>query len=169
MSSFNIRAPVAKEQVVGVRKKVQVKQLNTSTYSKLFYFPFFKGPIFHFPTWFAFLFIIFVITGSSNAVNLTDGLDGLAIGIIAIVMIALAILSYVSGNAIFANYLNIIYLPGAGELTVYCSAFVGAMLGFLWFNNKPAEIFMGDTGAIGMGGAIGVLSVLIKKEIFILH
>jgi phospho-N-acetylmuramoyl-pentapeptide-transferase len=111
--------------------------------------------------------VIFIITATSNAVNLTDGLDGLAIGVIAIVMIALALLSYVSGNVIFADYLNIIYLPGSGELTVFVAALVGASLGFLWYNAYPAQIFMGDTGSLALGGAFGILAVLIKKELFI--
>lgn len=111
--------------------------------------------------------VIFIITATSNAVNLTDGLDGLAIGVIAIVMIALAMLSYVSGNVIFADYLNIIYLPGSGELTVFVAALVGASLGFLWYNAYPAQVFMGDTGSLALGGAFGILAVLIKKELFI--
>jgi phospho-N-acetylmuramoyl-pentapeptide-transferase len=111
--------------------------------------------------------VVFIITATSNAVNLTDGLDGLAIGVIAIVMIALAIISYVSGNAIFSDYLNIIYLPGSGELTVYVAALVGASLGFLWFNSYPAQVFMGDTGSLALGGAFGILAVLIKKELLI--
>ncbi len=111
--------------------------------------------------------VIFIITATSNAVNLTDGLDGLAIGVIAIVMIALALLSYVSGNVIFADYLNIIYLPGSGELTVFVAALVGASLGFLWYNAYPAQVFMGDTGSLALGGAFGILAVLIKKELFI--
>ena len=111
--------------------------------------------------------VIFIVTATSNAVNLTDGLDGLAIGVIAIVMIALALLSYVSGNAIFSDYLNIIYLPGSGELTVFVAALVGASLGFLWYNSYPAQVFMGDTGSLALGGAFGILAVLIKKELFI--
>jgi phospho-N-acetylmuramoyl-pentapeptide-transferase len=111
--------------------------------------------------------VVFIVTATSNAVNLTDGLDGLAIGVIAIVMIALAILSYISGNAIYSNYLNIIYLPGAGELTVFVAALVGASLGFLWYNSYPAQIFMGDTGSLALGGAFGILAVLIKKELLI--
>jgi phospho-N-acetylmuramoyl-pentapeptide-transferase len=119
---------------------------------------------------FSFLYIpvvVFIITATSNAVNLTDGLDGLAIGVIVIVMLTLAIISYVSGNAIFSDYLNIIYLPGSGELTVYVAALVGAALGFLWFNSYPAQIFMGDTGSLALGGAFGILAVLIKKELLI--
>ncbi len=119
---------------------------------------------------FSFLYIpvvVFIVTATSNAVNLTDGLDGLAIGIIIIVMLALALISYVSGNAIYSDYLNIIYLPGSGELTVFVSALIGAALGFLWFNSYPAQIFMGDTGSLALGGAFGILTVLIKKELLI--
>ena len=119
---------------------------------------------------FSFLYIpvvVFIITATSNAVNLTDGLDGLAIGIIVIVMLTLAIISYISGNAIFSDYLNIIYLPGSGELTVYVAALIGAALGLLWFNSYPAQIFMGDTGSLALGGAFGILTVLIKKELLI--
>lgn len=111
--------------------------------------------------------VIFIVAATSNAVNLTDGLDGLSIGVTVIVMIALALLSYFSGNAIFSNYLNIIYLPGAGELTVFVAAVVGAGLGFLWYNSYPAQVFMGDTGSLALGGAFGILAVLIKKELFI--
>jgi phospho-N-acetylmuramoyl-pentapeptide-transferase len=111
--------------------------------------------------------VIFIVTATSNAVNLTDGLDGLAIGVTTIVMLALAIISYVSGNAIFANYLNIMHLPGSGELTVFVAALIGASLGFLWFNFYPAQVFMGDTGSLALGGAFGILAVLIKKELLL--
>jgi phospho-N-acetylmuramoyl-pentapeptide-transferase len=128
--------------------------------------PFLKNVNFDF-SYFYIPVVVFIITATSNAVNLTDGLDGLAIGVIIIVMIALSIISYVSGNAIFSDYLNIIYLPGAGELTVYVAALVGASLGFLWFNSYPAQVFMGDTGSLALGGAFGIISVLIKKELLI--
>ena len=108
--------------------------------------------------------VILIITATSNAVNLTDGLDGLAIGTVGIVGLALAVVAYVSGNAIFAHYLNIMHLPGADELAVYCAALVGGGLGFLWFNAYPAQVFMGDTGSLALGGAVGALCVLIKKE-----
>ncbi len=111
--------------------------------------------------------VIFIITATSNAVNLTDGLDGLAIGTLTIVMLALAVMSYVTGNVIYSDYLNIIYLPGAGELTVFIAALVGAGLGFLWFNFYPAQIFMGDTGSLALGGAFGIMAILIKKELLI--
>jgi len=108
--------------------------------------------------------IIFIITATSNAVNLTDGLDGLAIGTVGISVLALAIIAYVTGNVKFADYLNIIYLNGSAELTIFCAALIGASLGFLWYNSYPAQIFMGDTGSLALGGAIGALVVLIKKE-----
>ncbi len=110
---------------------------------------------------------IFIITATSNAVNLTDGLDGLAIGNLLIVMLAMAVMSYVTGNVIFADYLHIIYMPGSGELTVFIAAMIGAGLGFLWFNFYPAEIFMGDTGSLSLGGAFGILAILIKQELLI--
>jgi phospho-N-acetylmuramoyl-pentapeptide-transferase len=128
--------------------------------------PFFKNL-----NWdFSYLYIpvvIFIITATSNAVNLTDGLDGLAIGNIIIVMLTLAIISYVTGNVIYSDYLNILYLPGAGELTVFIAALIGAGLGFLWFNFYPAQVFMGDTGSLALGGAFGIISILIKKELLI--
>lgn len=108
--------------------------------------------------------VVFLITYTSNAVNLTDGLDGLAIGCVGIAVFALGIIAYVSGNAQFSNYLNIIYLRGSGELTVFCASLVGAALGFLWYNAHPAQIFIGDTGSLALGGAIGGLCILIKKE-----
>ncbi|MBI9070478.1 MAG: phospho-N-acetylmuramoyl-pentapeptide-transferase [Melioribacteraceae bacterium] len=111
--------------------------------------------------------VVFIITATSNAVNLTDGLDGLAIGTIVIVMLALGIMSYVSGHIFYADYLNIIYLPGSGELTVFIAALIGAGLGFLWFNFYPAQVFMGDTGSLALGGAFGIMAILIKKELLI--
>ncbi len=108
--------------------------------------------------------IVFIITATSNAVNLTDGLDGLAIGCVGIAGLAFGLIAYISGNEIFSNYLRIIYLPGNGELAVYCAALVGASLGFLWFNSYPAQVIMGDTGSLALGGALGTLSILVKKE-----
>jgi phospho-N-acetylmuramoyl-pentapeptide-transferase len=112
-------------------------------------------------------FIIVVITGTSNAVNLTDGLDGLAIGLSAFCFIAFAGLTYVSGRADFSSYLAIEYMPGSGELAVYCAAVIGASMGFLWFNAPPAQVFMGDTGALALGGALGAIAILIKKELLL--
>jgi len=109
-------------------------------------------------------FVIIVLTGASNAVNLTDGLDGLAIGLVGICAVAFAGICYVTGRIDFSGYLDIRYLSGAGELTVYCGALLGACLGFLWFNSNPAKVFMGDTGALALGGALGALALLVKKE-----
>ncbi len=113
-------------------------------------------------------FITFVLTGASNAVNITDGLDGLAAGLSAIAFIALAGMAYVTSNVKFSDYLNIIYLPGAEELTIFCMAVFGAAMGFLWFNSYPAEIFMGDTGSLALGTAMGTAAVLLKKELLLL-
>ena len=113
------------------------------------------------------LFIVIVITGASNAVNLTDGLDGLAIGCTIIAALAYTMLTYITGNFKFADYLNVFYLPGAGELSVFCAAMVGAGLGFLWFNSYPATVFMGDTGSLALGGGLGVVAVFIKKELLL--
>lgn len=126
--------------------------------------PFFKNVLFDFG-WFFAPFGIFVIVGAANAVNLTDGLDGLAIGSIMIAAACFGIISYLVGNAVFANYLQIHNVPGAGELAVFCGALVGAGLGFLWYNAPPAAVFMGDTGSLSMGGALGALSVITKHEI----
>jgi phospho-N-acetylmuramoyl-pentapeptide-transferase len=111
--------------------------------------------------------VVFMIVATSNAVNLTDGLDGLAIGIVAIVGLTLGVMSYITGNAVLSEYLTIPYLRGNGELMIYCAALVGAALGFLWFNAYPAQVFMGDTGSLALGGAIGALCVLIKKELLL--
>jgi len=111
--------------------------------------------------------VLIVVAGSSNAVNLSDGLDGLAIGLSGIAFVAFAAIAYVSGRADFSKYLAITYLPGAGELTIYCAATLGAALGFLWFNAHPAEVFMGDTGALALGGALGALAILVKKELLL--
>ncbi len=128
--------------------------------------PFFKNLNFDF----SYLYIpavIFIITATSNAVNLTDGLDGLAMGTMLIVMLALALICYVSGNVIYSDYLNIMFLPGSGELTVFIAALIGAGLGFLWFNFYPAQVFMGDTGSLALGGALGVIAILVKKELLL--
>jgi len=111
--------------------------------------------------------VIFVIVATSNAVNLTDGLDGLAAGTVGIVGLTLAVISYISGRPDLSQYLTIPYLRGNGELSIYCAALVGASLGFLWFNAYPAQVFMGDTGSLALGGAIGALCVLIKKELLL--
>lgn len=111
--------------------------------------------------------VILIIMAVSNGANITDGIDGLAAGTSAIIGLTLAILAYVSGNVIFSDYLNIMYIPGAGELVIFCSAFVGACIGFLWYNAFPAQVFMGDTGSLSLGAIIAVLALTIRKELLI--
>ena len=119
-------------------------------------------------TWLIFIpIVIFIITSVSNGANLTDGIDGLAAGTSAIIVFALAIFSWVSGNVNFAAYLNIMYLPNVGEIVVFISAFLGALIGFLWFNTYPAEIFMGDTGSLTLGALISVIAIIVRKELLI--
>jgi phospho-N-acetylmuramoyl-pentapeptide-transferase len=136
---------------------------NTSTQLSV---PFFKHLIFNIGVFYLPMVALIVI-GTTNAVNLTDGLDGLAIGSIFIVSSTLAVLCYLSGNIQFSRYLFLPFLPGAGELTVFCAAMAGASLGFLWFNCHPATIFMGDTGSLSLGGAIAVIAVFIKQELLL--
>jgi phospho-N-acetylmuramoyl-pentapeptide-transferase len=128
------------------------------------------GNPFTYPLAFVFFFgfLVFVIVGSSNAVNLTDGLDGLAIGLMIIASGAMTVLTYASGHAQFAAYLDLIRLPGASELTIFCGAMTGASLGFLWYNAHPAEIFMGDVGSLSLGAAMATVAVLIKQEILLI-
>ena len=126
--------------------------------------PFFKFVIVTFAWWLYIAFVTVVITGSSNAVNLTDGLDGLATGLSAISAAAFAFFAYVLGRTDTTTYLNLFYLPGAGELTIFCTALTGACLGFLWFNSHPAQVFMGDTGSLALGGAFGTVAILLKAE-----
>lgn len=133
-------------------------------YNSMLIIPFFKRwlidlGIFYIP------FAVIVIVGASNAVNLTDGIDGLATGLVGIAAIANAGLVYISGHAQFSKYLQVLYLPGTGELTVFCGAMLGACLGFLWYNSFPADVFMGDVGSLSLGGALGALAVITKHEI----
>ncbi len=130
--------------------------------------PFFKFVIVVFAPWAYVLFVTTVITGSSNAVNLTDGLDGLATGLSAIAAGAFALFAYVFGRVDATAYLNLFYLPGAGELAVFCGALLGGCLGFLWFNAHPAQVFMGDTGSLALGGAFGTVAMLLKAEFLLL-
>jgi phospho-N-acetylmuramoyl-pentapeptide-transferase len=134
--------------------------------SKNIYFPFFKNliinlGIFYIP------FVILVVCGSSNAVNFTDGLDGLAVGCTIMTALTFCILSYIVGHSGFSEYLLIPFIPQAGELTIFCAALVGACMGFLWYNCFPASVFMGDVGSLAIGGAIGIVSILIKKEVLL--
>ena len=131
------------------------------------YLPFVKAPVITNMSWFTILFFAVVITGASNAVNLTDGLDGLAIGCTITVAFAYALLAYAAGNFRIAEYLQVPFYPFTGELTVVCSALVGAGLGFLWFNCHPAKVFMGDTGSLAIGGMIGVVAICCKQEVLL--
>jgi phospho-N-acetylmuramoyl-pentapeptide-transferase len=137
-------------------------------YSTRLIFPFFKTLIPDLEWWYI-PFAILVLVGASNAVNLTDGLDGLAISLFAIAAAAFTALAYITGNRVFADYLQILRLPGAqtAELTIFCGSLVGASLGFLWYNSYPAEVFMGDVGSLALGGALGTVAILIKQELLL--
>jgi phospho-N-acetylmuramoyl-pentapeptide-transferase len=128
------------------------------------YFPFFKNLLINLG-WFFIPFSVFIIVGASNAVNLTDGLDGLATVPVMLVAVCFAFISYVAGNIIFSDYLQIIYIEGSGEISIFCGAIIGACLGFLWFNAPPAKIFMGDTGSLSLGGSLGAIGIITKHEI----
>jgi phospho-N-acetylmuramoyl-pentapeptide-transferase len=130
--------------------------------------PFFKYLVVNFAPLLFILFITVVITGSSNAVNLTDGLDGLATGLAAVASIAFAAFAWIFGRTDLTSFLYLFYLPGAGELTIFCAALMGACLGFLWFNAHPAQVFMGDTGSLAIGGALGTVAILLKAEFLLL-
>jgi phospho-N-acetylmuramoyl-pentapeptide-transferase len=131
------------------------------------YLPFFKNPVADLGVWWI-PFAMLLLVGESNAVNLSDGLDGLAAGLLLLVFITLGVLAYLSGRADYSSYLGIPYITGAGELAVFCFAGAGACVGFLWFNTHPAEVFMGDVGSLSLGGVIATISLIIKKEILIL-
>jgi phospho-N-acetylmuramoyl-pentapeptide-transferase len=130
--------------------------------------PFFKNPVLSGAAGVGLILTVVTIVGSSNAVNLTDGLDGLAIGCALIVTTVFLVLTYIAGNALFSAYLQVPFVPGAGELTVICAALFGAGLGFLWFNCHPAQVFMGDTGSLALGGALGIMAVLIHQPLVLL-
>ncbi len=128
----------------------------------------FKGPWAQKLVWVVFIaIVIFIVTAVSNGANLTDGLDGLATGVSAIIATTLGAIAYLGGHLIYADYLNIMYIPGTGELVVFMSAFIGAAIGFLWYNSYPAQVFMGDTGSLAIGGIIAVFAILIRKELLI--
>jgi phospho-N-acetylmuramoyl-pentapeptide-transferase len=140
---------------------------HNNLYSTRLIFPFFKRLIPDLGWWYV-PFAVIVLVGASNAVNLTDGLDGLAISCFAVAAAAYTALAYVTGHRVFAEYLLIVRFPPAGELTIFCASLVGASLGFLWYNSYPAEIFMGDVGSLGLGGALGTVAILIKQELLLL-
>jgi phospho-N-acetylmuramoyl-pentapeptide-transferase len=152
------------EAVIAILACVAFANLGRAQFATSLAFPLFKELIVNLG-WFFVLFGTFIIVGAGNAVNLTDGLDGLAIGPVMIASAAFVGISYLAGNAVFADYLQIHYVPGTGELAVICGAVIGAGLGFLWFNAPPASIFMGDTGSLALGGMIGSIAVATKHEI----
>lgn len=168
---FNI--PVIKENTViksegsGHSAIVTVKTLSLKEYASRIYLPFFKDPVLVLQgvsIVIAAFLMFFVITGSSNATNLTDGLDGLASGCLILVAGCLGVIAFVSNHIQIASYLNILYIEGSGEIAIYLSALIGACLGFLWYNGYPAQVFMGDTGSLTLGGIIGVSAVLLRRE-----
>lgn len=166
--------PIAKEFVSqeGASEKEEATTviLSTQQYASQYYIPFVKDPLFVLKgagVIFGFLFTIFVITGSSNAVNLTDGLDGLASGCLVFVSLVLAVVGFLSNHIEIARYLNISYIEGSGEIAIYLCALIGACLGFLWYNGHPAQVFMGDTGSLALGGIIGVSAVLLRREVLL--
>lgn len=171
---FNVEGGAATQEKARIFSKTPVKSTKTTI-------PFVKNNEFDYSSliswagkgakhwsWLIFVpIVIFIIIAVSNGANLTDGLDGLATGTSAIVGLTLGVFAYVSGNIVFANYLNIMYIPNSGELAIYVSAFVGACIGFLWYNSYPAQVFMGDTGSLALGGIIAVFAIMIRKEILI--
>lgn len=163
-SGFAGRTRLAAETLVAVVACMALAHLGKPPISTSLVFPFFKDLVFNLGIFFV-LFGAFVIVGAGNAVNLTDGLDGLAIVPVMIAAASFGLISYLVGNLIFADYLQIRYVAGTGELAVLCGALIGASLGFLWFNAPPASIFMGDTGSLALGGMLGAIAVAIKHEI----
>ena len=153
------------EEVKSLKTTIPFVKNNEFDYSRLVSWMGDKATSF---AWIAFvLIVIFIVTAVSNGANMTDGLDGLATGTSAIIGTTLGILAYVSGNVFFADYLNIMYLPNTGELVIYMASFVGACVGFLWYNSFPAQVFMGDTGSLALGGIIAVFAIAIRKELLI--
>lgn len=172
---------VMRDQVVNQSDIAEVVYVQSDIKSTMTTIPFFKNNEFDYAdlltwafekaedwAWLVFIpMVIFIVTAVSNGANLTDGIDGLATGTSAIIGLVLAIFAYVSGNIIFADYLNIMYIPNSGELVVFISSFVGACFGFLWYNSYPAQVFMGDTGSLAIGAIIGVFAIAIRKELLI--
>jgi phospho-N-acetylmuramoyl-pentapeptide-transferase len=158
------RLKLAAQIVIGLVAALAIMKLSPKPLDDSLAVPFLKEFLIHFG-WFYLAVAAFIMVGASNAVNLTDGLDGLAIGPIIIVAGVFALIAYLAGNAVFSGYLQINYVPGAGELAVFCGALVGAGMGFLWFNAPPAMVFMGDTGSLASGGALGAISVVAKHEL----
>jgi phospho-N-acetylmuramoyl-pentapeptide-transferase len=163
-SGFSGRIRLTLETIIAMLACVAIAQLGRTPFATSLTFPFFKDLVFNLG-WFFVIFGAFIIVGAGNAVNLTDGLDGLAIVPVMIAASSYVAIAYLAGNAVFADYLQIHYVPGTGELAVLCGAMIGAGLGFLWFNAPPASIFMGDTGSLALGGMLGTVAVATKHEI----
>ena len=163
-SGISFRFKIISQIIIGVVGIVGLLHFSQNTELTNLYFPFFKNLIINLG-WFFIPFSVFIIVGSSNAVNLTDGLDGLATVPVILVAGCFAFISYVTGNIVFSEYLNIPYLEGMGEASVFCGSIIGACLGFLWFNAPPAKIFMGDTGSLALGGSLGAIGIITKHEI----
>ena len=150
--------------IIGILTLYLLTNFSNHEYLYDLYFPFFKNIILHMGIFFI-PFALFVIIGASNAVNLTDGLDGLATVPVMLVALSFTLISYVVGNTIFSEYLQIQYIPDVGELSIFCGSIVGACLGFLWYNAPPAKIFMGDTGSLSLGGSLAAIAIIVKHEI----
>jgi phospho-N-acetylmuramoyl-pentapeptide-transferase len=179
--TVTIRTDIGKSDILKVTTENVIKQAPVFEKSTATTIPFFKNNEFDYAellawtgegyenwAWLIFIpMVIFIITAVSNGANLTDGIDGLAAGTSAVSVLALGIFTFVSGNIIFSNYLNIMYIPYSGEMTVFIAAFVGALIGFLWYNSYPATVFMGDTGSLTIGGVIAVLAIAVRKELLI--
>jgi phospho-N-acetylmuramoyl-pentapeptide-transferase len=155
------------DNVIKKTKERVVKDVPLTDYFSRIYVPFLKDPLFHLGALFTLIWAFLVIMGSSNAVNLTDGLDGLASGCIVMVAATFGLIAFLSNNADLSSYLNILYIEGSGEIAIYLFSAIGATLGFLWYNGHPAQIFMGDVGSLTLGGIIGVSALLLKKEILL--
>jgi phospho-N-acetylmuramoyl-pentapeptide-transferase len=179
--AVTVRTDTGNSDIFKNTTETVIKQASVEEKSTATTIPFFKNNEFDYAellawtgegyekwAWLVFIpIVIFIITAVSNGANLTDGIDGLAAGTSAISVLALGIFTFVSGNIIFSNYLNIMYIPNSGEMTVFISAFVGALIGFLWYNSYPASVFMGDTGSLTIGGIIAVLAIAVRKEMLI--
>ena len=160
------RWKLAAQVVISVAFALALSTFAAPSYETRVGIPFFKNVLLDLG-WFYLAFVVLILTGASNAVNLTDGLDGLAVGTTLVAVSFYTVVTYLAGNAVFARYLQIVYVEGAGELTVFCGALLGAGMGFLWFNAHPASIFMGDTGSLALGAALGSVAVISKHEVLL--
>lgn len=162
---LSARAKLLCQSIIALGAGYYLSEYAPTAANTEFIVPFFKEIVYPFGPIGFMILTYFVIVGTSNAVNLTDGLDGLAAMPVVLISAALCIFTYVAGHAVFARYLGVPYIPGSGELVVFCAAMVGAGLGFLWFNAYPAEVFMGDVGALALGSALGTIAVIVRQEI----